>query len=162
MRHWTSIGPHAVADCDIGADSPIPDRTRGDSARCHVSRAAAVVFVVHSIYIATTVLAAFANGFAAFLNFRGAESVKTAADRVRIPRTWMIPLGSLLALGAAGLVTGFACPAVGLAAATGLLVYFMCAVIAHLRAGDRHIGGAVLFLFLATASLAANIAYHVA
>ena len=115
---------------------------------------------MHVIYIVTTCVAAFVNGYAAFLNFSGAESVKVVADRVRVPQEWMVPLGTLLVCGAVGLLTGFAVPVLGLAAAIGLVLYFICAVTAHLRVGDRQIGGPVSFLLLAMAALCTNIAYH--
>jgi hypothetical protein len=111
-------------------------------------------------YLVTTILAALANGYAACLNFAGAESVKVVADRVRVSRGWMMPLGTLLASGAVGLLAGFAVPALGTAAAIGLVLYFICAVTAHLRVRDRQIGGAVFFLLLAAAALAANVGYH--
>jgi hypothetical protein len=62
---------------------------------------------MHVTYLVTTILAALANGYAACLNFVGAESVKVVADRVRVSRGWMVPLGTLLASGAVGLLTGF-------------------------------------------------------
>ena len=111
-------------------------------------------------YLVITILAALANGYAAGLNFAGAESVKVVADRVRVSRAWMVPLGALLAAGAVGLLTGFAVPALGTAAAIGLVLYFICAVTAHLRVGDRQIGGAVFFLVLAAAALTIDVAYH--
>lgn len=76
---------------------------------------------MHVIYIITTCLAAFVNGYAAFSSISGAESVKVVADRVRVPRAWMVPLGTLLACGAVGLLSGFAVPALGTAAAIGYL-----------------------------------------
>jgi DoxX-like family len=115
---------------------------------------------MHVTYLLTTILAALANGYAASLNFVGAESVKLVAERVRVSRGWMVPLGMLLASGAVGLVTGFAVPALGTAAAIGLVLYFICALTAHLRVGDRQIGGAVFFLLLAAAALATDVAYH--
>ena len=115
---------------------------------------------MHVTYVVITILAALANGYAAALNFVGAESVKVVADRVQVSRTWMVPLGTLLASGAAGLLASFAVPALGTAAAIGLVVYFICAVTAHLRAGDRQIGGAVFFLLLAAAALTTDLAYH--
>jgi SNF family Na+-dependent transporter len=115
---------------------------------------------MHVTYLAVTLLAALANGYAAALNFAGAESVKVVADRVRVSRHWMIPLGVLLACGAAGLLSGFAVPALGTAAAGGLVLYFVCAVSAHVRAHDRQIGGAVFFLLLAAAALTTDLAYH--
>jgi hypothetical protein len=111
-------------------------------------------------YFIATILAALANGYAASLNFVGAESVKVVADRVQVSREWMVPLGTLLASGAVGLLTGFAVPALGTAAAIGLVLYFICAVTAHLRVRDRQIGGAVFFLLLAVAALTTNVAYH--
>jgi hypothetical protein len=112
------------------------------------------------VYVVITVLAALANGYAASLDFVGAESVRLVADRVQVSRRWMVPLGVLLASGAAGLLAGFAVPALGVAAAIGLILYFICAVSAHLRVGDRGITPAVFFLLLAVSALATNLAYH--
>jgi hypothetical protein len=115
---------------------------------------------MQAAYLATTLLAALANGYAAALNFAGAESVKVVADRVEVSRAWMVPLGAVLASGAVGLLTGVAVPALGTAAAAGLVLYFMCAVTAHLRVHDRQIGGAVCFLLLAAAALTTDLAYR--
>lgn len=116
--------------------------------------------VMYVVYLVITCMAALVNGYAAFLNFSGAESVKITADRVRVPRGWMVPLGIVLACGTVGLVAGFAVPVLGTAAGVGLVVYFICALTAHLRVGDRQIGGALFFLLLAAAALFTNIAYH--
>ena len=110
------------------------------------------------VYVVITVLAALAYGYAATLNFVGAESVKVVADRVRVSQRWMIPLGVLLASGAVGLLIGLAVPALGIAAASGLVVYFLCALSAHIRVHDRGVGGAVGFLVLALAILTVEIA----
>ena len=64
-------------------------------------------------YRVITILAALANGYVASLNFVGAESVEVVADRVQVSRRWMLPLGTLLASGAVGLLTGFAVPPLG-------------------------------------------------
>jgi DoxX-like family len=115
---------------------------------------------MHIAYVLTTVLAALANGYAAALNFVGAESVKVVADRVRVSQRWMIPLGTLLAAGATGLLAGFAVPVLGIAAAVGLVLYFVCAITAHVRAHDRQVGGAVFFCLLALAAVAVDVAYR--
>jgi len=115
---------------------------------------------MHLVYILITLLAVGANSYAAFLNFVGSESVKAVADRLQVSRTWMIPFGTLLASGAAGLSIGFAVPVLGKAAAIGLILYFVCALSAHIRARDPRVGGAVSFLVLAVATLIANFAYH--
>jgi hypothetical protein len=115
---------------------------------------------MHVTYLVTAIVAAVANGYAACLNFVGAESVKVVADRVQVSRRWMVPLGGLLASGAVGLLAGFAVPALGTAAASGLVLYFICAVTAHLRVRDPQIGGAMFFLLLAAAALTTDLAYR--
>jgi hypothetical protein len=111
-------------------------------------------------YLVITLVAVLANGYAAFLNFVGAESVKLAADRVGVSQRWMVPFGVLLAAGAGGLLVGLAVPVLGAAAAAGLVLYFICALGAHVRARDHGVGGAVTFLVLAAAALGATLAYH--
>ena len=111
-------------------------------------------------YVVVTILAALANGYAACLNFVGAESVKVVANQVHVSTKWMVPLGTLLASGAVGLLLGFAVPALGIAAATGLVLYFICALGAHARARDCSIAGAVSFLVLAVGALITGLAYH--
>jgi hypothetical protein len=115
---------------------------------------------MHIAYLITTILAALANGYAACLDFVGAESVKVVADRVQVSRGWMVPLGVLLASGAVGLLTGFVVPTLGTAAGIGLVLYFIFAVTAHLRVRDREIGGAVFFLILAAVALTTGVGYH--
>jgi hypothetical protein len=115
---------------------------------------------MHVTYVIITILAALANGYAAVLNLVGAESVKVVADKVRVSQEWMIPFGILLASGALGLLIGFAVPVLGTAAAIGLVLYFICALSAHLRVRDPGIGGAVSFLVLAVAAVITDLGYH--
>jgi DoxX-like protein len=115
---------------------------------------------MHVTYVVITILAALANGYAAVLNFVGAESVKVVADKVRVSQEWMVPFGTLLASGALGLLIGFVLPVLGTAAAIGLVLYFICALSAHLRVHDPGIGGAVSFLVLAVAAVITDLGYH--
>jgi hypothetical protein len=115
---------------------------------------------MHGAYLAITIMAALANGYAAVLNFARAESVKVVADHVQVSQRWMIPFGGLLAAGAIGLLIGLAAPVLGDVAAIGLILYFICAVSAHIRARDPGFGGAVFFLALAACALVANLGYH--
>lgn len=115
---------------------------------------------MHIAYLVVTILVALMNGYAASMNFVGAASVKVVADKVQVPQKWMVPFGVVLAAGALGLVAGFAVPALGTAAAIGLVAYFLCAVSAHVRVRDRDVGGALTFLVLAVAALAAGVGYH--
>ncbi len=112
---------------------------------------------MYSAYLTVTSLAALMNGFAALMNFVGAEFVKVIADKVQVSRKWMVPFGLLLAAGAAGLAVGFAVPALGIAAASGLIAYFICALWAHVRVRDRNVGGAITFLVLAAAALLTDV-----
>ena len=115
---------------------------------------------MHIVYVAVTIMVALANSYAAGLSFAGAKSVKAVADRVRVPQTWMIPFGVLLASGAAGLLTGLAVPVLGMAAAIGLVVYFIGAVSAHVRVRDPRVAAAVSFLVMAVAALVVGLGYH--
>ncbi|HEY1316682.1 MAG TPA: DoxX family protein [Gaiella sp.] len=115
---------------------------------------------MYIVYVVISVLAALANGYAASLNFVHAASVEAVADRVRVSQRWMIPLGMLLASGAVGLLVGFVVPALGTAAAVGLVLYFVCALGAHIRVRDRGVGGAVGFLVLALAALTVDLVYR--
>lgn len=115
---------------------------------------------MHASYLIVTILAALATGYAACLNFVGAESVKVVADRVHVSRKWMLPFGTVLASGAVGLLLGFALPRLGEAAAIGLVVYFICAIGAHIRVRDSGVGGAVFFLLLGAGALVTSFGYH--
>ena len=111
-------------------------------------------------YVAVTLLAAAVNGLAAVANLIGHEYPKAQADKLGLPRSWMVPLGTLLAAGALGLLVGLAVPAVGTIAAGGLVLYFVGAFGAHLRVRDDQLGPWATFFSLAVAALAVNVAYH--
>jgi hypothetical protein len=111
-------------------------------------------------YLTVTLLAAALNGSAAVANLIGHEYPKREADRNRIPRSWVRPLGMLLGAGALGLLAGFVVPVLGTLAAAGLVAYFLGALGAHVRAGNLRLGAWALFFGLALAALTVNLAYH--
>ena len=115
---------------------------------------------MHTAYAVILILAVLAYSYAACLNFVSAESVKVVADKVHVSQKWMTPFGILLAAGAAGLVVGLVVPVLGFAAAIGLILYFLCALGAHIRVRDTGVAGAVSFLGLAVAALIASLGYH--
>jgi hypothetical protein len=51
-------------------------------------------------------------------------------------------------------------PTLGIAAAAGLVAYFICALTAHFRARDHNVGGAITFLLLAVATRVVTIEYR--
>lgn len=111
-------------------------------------------------YVAITILAAAMNGLAACANLIGHEYAKAQADKMRVPYSWQLPLGSLLAAGAVGLLAGFVVPTLGALAAGGLVLYFICAFVAHLRVRNFQLAGWALYFFLAVAALVTNLAHH--
>jgi hypothetical protein len=114
-------------------------------------------------YVAVSVVTAIANAYAAVLSFTHHKSVVETVERLRVPVSWMIPLGFLLAAGSLGLLAGFAIPALGTAAACGLVLYFLCAAGAHIRARDTRLLAWVnwaAFFTLAVAALVMSRAYH--
>ena len=114
-------------------------------------------------YVAVTLAAAIAYAAAAVLSFTHHKSVAETAERLRVPVSWQVPLGFLLAAGSLGLVAGFAVPVLGTAAAYGLVLYFLCALGAHIRARDTRLLAWVnwaAFCALAVAALVVGLAYH--
>jgi hypothetical protein len=67
-------------------------------------------------------------------------------------------LASWKAAGALGLLIGIGVPLIGIAAGIGLVLFFIGAIVTHLRAHDYSFGLAVVFLVLAVAALALRLA----
>ena len=74
-------------------------------------------------------------GFSAFSVYTHKSWVVDNFVDYDVPRSWWFWLGSAKALGAVGLVVGLWIPSLGVAAAIGLVLYFLGAVITVLRAG---------------------------
>lgn len=104
-------------------------------------------------YMSVTLLTAGANIFSVMCDFVRYKQVSVAMARAGVPDSWMTTLGVLKTAGALGLLVGFRVPVIGMAAAIGLVLFFVAAIIVHLRAHDYTFGLAVVFLLLAVASL---------
>ena len=111
-------------------------------------------------YVTVTILASVFNGIAAVTYLIGHDYPKAQADMKRVPRSWVPVLGMLLAAGTVGLLAGFAIPLLGILASAGLVLYFVGALIAHLRVGSRKLLGWAVFFFTVVAALAVNVGYH--
>jgi hypothetical protein len=109
-------------------------------------------------YLIVTVLAAAANIFSATCDFVRYKKVSIAMAKAGVPESWMTMLGILKAAGALGLLVGIGVPLIGMAAAAGLSLFFVAAIITHLRARDYSFGLAVVFLLLAVAALVLRLA----
>lgn len=110
-------------------------------------------------YVTVTVIAAVFTAVAAVTYLIGHEYPKAQADMKRIPRSWVPVLGMLLAAGSLGLVAGFAVPLLGTLAAAGLVLYFIGALIAHLRVGSRNLVGWAVFFVTVVAALVVRLVY---
>ena len=108
-------------------------------------------------YVVVSVLAAAANIFSATCDFVRYKQVSIAMAKAGVPESWMTRLGILKAAGALGLLAGIGMPLIGTAAAVGLILFFIAAIITHLCAGDYSFGLAAVFLLLAVAALALGL-----
>lgn len=105
---------------------------------------------VHTVLVVVT---AAANLFSAVADFLRLDRIRAGMTRVGVP-VWTLPwLGVPKAIAVAGLLAGFALPWLGVAAAAGLVVFFLLAIGIHLRARDHQIGLPLGFLAAAVAVL---------
>ncbi|MER8042531.1 DoxX family protein [Streptomyces sp. NPDC094032] len=81
-----------------------------------------------------TAVAAFMAGFSGASIFLKAKFTVEPLAEYGVPRAWWNWLGAAKLAGAVGLLVGYAIPAIGIAAAIGLVLYFLGAVITVLRA----------------------------
>ncbi|GAB2809687.1 DoxX family protein [Streptomyces daliensis] len=115
---------------------------------------------MYAVHLAVTLLASAVYGSAAVANLTGHAYPLRQADTMRVPRSWVAPLGALLGAGAVGLLAGLVVPVLGTLAAVGLVLYFAGALGAHLRVGDRQLGGWGVCAALALAALTLNLATY--
>lgn len=113
-----------------------------------------------AIYAGVTVLAAVVNGGVAVANLIGHDYPKSEARRLGLPESLVFPLGLMLGAGALGLLAGFVVPLLGIAAAGGLVLYFLCALGVHLRKRDFRLGAWAFCFAVAAAALTVNLAYQ--
>ncbi|TMS55072.1 DoxX family protein [Mycobacterium sp. DBP42] len=110
--------------------------------------------MIATLIVAVTIAA---NAAMALADLAGASFVLANSAEVDVPRNWVPVLGLLKGAGAIGLLVGlFAFPPLGVAAAVGLVAFFIGAVITHIRAQVFYnIAFPLVFLVLAVLSLAA-------
>ena len=111
------------------------------------------------IYIIITLITVAVNAAAAIATFARAKFVVDNLGEINLPESWIPRFAALQAAGAIGLALGLVgVPIVGVAAALGLVLFFIVAVVVHLRARDYHsLPSPVLFLVLAAATLVLTV-----
>ena len=92
------------------------------------------MYIAHFVVVVLMSLLAAASGVAKLR--RDPHVVHVIHEVVRVPMKWFLWLAVCEFAGAGGLLIGIAWPPVGLAAAVGLILYFLGAIIAHIRVGD--------------------------
>ncbi|WP_433552589.1 DoxX family protein [Micromonospora zamorensis] len=115
---------------------------------------------MYAAYVTVTILASVFTGVAAVTYLIGHDYPKAQMDMKRLPRSWMPRLGTALTAGSLGLLAGFAVPLLGTLAAAGLVLYFVGALIAHLRVGSRQLVGWAVFFSTSVAALVLNLVHH--
>ncbi|MFF0435163.1 DoxX family protein [Streptomyces sp. NPDC004327] len=105
--------------------------------------------------IVVTAVAAFMAGFSGASIFFRAKFVVEPLAEYGVPRSIWNFLGAAKLAGAVGLLVGYAIPAIGIAAAIGLVLYFAGAVITVARArAYGHIPFPLIYMAPAVAVLA--------
>jgi hypothetical protein len=110
-------------------------------------------------YIVVAGLTAAANLYFATNDFIRADWVLANMTKVDVPHSWLFTLGFLKAAGASGLLVGIGVPLIGVAAAVGLVLFFVGAVYTHFRARAEALSYAYpgTLLLLAAATLALRL-----
>ena len=109
--------------------------------------------------VAISILLAATVTFAAFRKLSHRTEVVRSYARVGVPEDKLDRLAVLLLAGAAGLLLGLAWAPIGIAAAIGLIAYFVLAVAAHVRADDlKNLPTPAAIELLALAALALRLA----
>jgi DoxX-like family len=113
---------------------------------------------MQTAYVTVTVLTVVANLAIALADVLRARFVLANSASVGVPESWLVPLGLVKAAGAAGLLVGLAgVPLIGTAAAAGLVLFFVGAVLTHLRARNYALGFPGAFLALAVAAFVLSL-----
>ncbi len=118
---------------------------------------------MHTSYLVVTIIAIALNGFSGVSALVHFAPILPPMRRAGVPLSWLtFPIGTLKTLGAVGLVVGLWVPAIGIAAAAGLTIFFVCAMYTHVLAND--ISGqfalAGFFLALNGATFALTVIAH--
>lgn len=114
--------------------------------------------LVHTSYVVVALTTAIVTAGIALPDFIPAQFVLANSARVGVSRSWLPTLGALKLAGAGGLLVGlFWLPLIGISAAVGLVLYFVGAVVVHIRArvfANIAFPGAYLLLSIASLALA--------
>ena len=105
---------------------------------------------MRAAFVALTLLCALMTALSAGLKIRrDPKIVKVIHETVGVPMKFFPHLAACEIAGALGLIVGIWSPRIGVAAGIGLVIYFIGAIVSHLRVGDfKGIGSAALLSLL--------------
>jgi len=118
---------------------------------------------MNTIYLAVTIAAIVINGLSGVAALAHFSPIMPGMSAAGVPVSWLrFPIGTLKAVGALGLLCGLWLPVIGVAAALGLALFFVCALYIHVLAKDisAQFGFAVFLLALNVATLALTVITH--
>ncbi|MEU3604093.1 DoxX family protein [Streptomyces sp. NPDC035033] len=113
------------------------------------------------MFIAYAVLAgllALAMTGSAVATFTRNPAVAGNMTKLGVPDSWLPWLGTAKVAGALGLLAGLVVPALGAAAAIGLVLYFVGALVTHVRAKDYALAPVLVLTVLPAVALVLRIA----
>lgn len=109
-------------------------------------------------YVVACVLALMMCASATFKLIQHPGPVHGIHQVVGVPLGWFPVLAALLLAGAVGLVVGIFRPKIGVAAASGLVLYFIGAIVAHALVSDwAGLSGPIVPLLLSCTALALRV-----
>lgn len=112
-----------------------------------------------TLYILVTIFTAAANLYAAANDFLRPQWILDDIARCGGRPSWLLPLGALKGAGALGLLVGVVVPLMGMAAAVGLVLFFIGAIAVVTRTRwYSHLPWPATYLLLAIGSLALRVA----
>lgn len=111
-------------------------------------------------HVTVAILTSLFTAITATTYFMRHEYPTAMMDMKRLPHSWMPMLGGFLAAGSLGVLIGFGIPIIGTLASIGLVLYFIGALIAHLRVGSRKLAGWAVFTVTVVTNLVLNLAYN--
>lgn len=109
-------------------------------------------------YLVVAALLALLLAFSAWAKLTRDERVVTTMTGIGVPLAWFPYLATCEIAGAVGLLAGIVVPPLGIAAAIGVILYFVGAVFFHLRARDKAVAPPLVILVFAVAALVLRIA----
>ncbi|MGW1741722.1 DoxX family protein [Nocardia sp. NPDC001965] len=110
-------------------------------------------------YYIVGVVAALWVGFSGYALFTKQQFVVEPLEQYGVPRSWWNWLATAKSAGALGLIVGFFVPVIGIAAAIGLILYFLGATATALRARSYKTAiFPVLYIIPVAAALALQLA----